>query len=86
METLTVGFALTGSYCTFSKVIPQIKNLKNEGYNIIPIMSENAGSTDTRFGMFENIRKEIEEITGNVIISSIKAAEPGKEAAMLHRS
>lgn len=76
METLTVGFALTGSYCTFSKVIPQIKNLKNEGYNIIPIMSENAGSTDTRFGMFENIRKEIEEITGNVIISSIKAAEP----------
>ncbi len=76
METLTVGFALTGSYCTFSKVIPRIKNLKDEGFNIIPIMSENVASTDTRFGKFEDIRNEIEKITGNITISSIKDAEP----------
>ncbi len=76
METLTVGFALTGSYCTFSKVIPQIKVLKDEGYNIIPIMSENAGNTDTRFGRYEDIINKIENITGNTVIASIKSAEP----------
>lgn len=76
METLTVGFALTGSYCTFSKVIPQIKLLKEEGYNVIPIISENAGSTDTRFGKYSEIRTQIESICNNRIISEIKDAEP----------
>ena len=47
---ITLGFALTGSYCTFSKVIPQIEVLSGLGYDIIPILSENTASTDTRFG------------------------------------
>ena len=76
MDLLSVGFALTGSYCTFSKVIPQIKKLKEDGYNVIPIMSENAANTDTRFGAAVDIKKQIEEITGNKIIASIKDAEP----------
>ncbi len=76
MKSISVGFALTGSYCTFSKVIPQIKIIKDAGYNIIPIMSENAGSNDTRFGKACDIRKEIEDICQNNIIDNIKAAEP----------
>ena len=32
MQKETVGFALCGSFCTFKKVIPQIKKLVNEGY------------------------------------------------------
>ena len=76
MDLISVGFALTGSYCTFSKVIPQMKNLKDDGYNVIPIMSENAANTDTRFGTASDIKKQIEEITGNKIIASIKDAEP----------
>ena len=76
MKSISVGFALTGSYCTFSKVIPQIKLIKDAGSNIIPIMSENAGNSDTRFGKACDIRKEIEDICKNNIIDSIKAAEP----------
>ena len=50
MSTETVGFAMCGSFCTFKKVIPQMKELKDRGYRVIPIMSQTAYSTDTRFG------------------------------------
>ena len=76
MEQISVGFALTGSYCTFQKVIPEIKKVVEAGYNVVPIISENAGSTDTRFGKCDDIIKEIEVITGKKIIKSIKEAEP----------
>lgn len=76
MNDLTVGFALTGSYCTFGIVIPEIKNVVSSGYKVIPIMSENVQRTDTRFGKAEDFKKEIEEITGNKIIKSISEAEP----------
>ncbi len=73
---ITLGFALTGSYCTFSKVIPQIEVLSGLGYDIIPILSENTASTDTRFGTAESHIKRIEEITGHRVIASIPEAEP----------
>lgn len=73
---MTAGFAITGSFCTFSRVIPQIENLKNAGFNIIPIMSEISYNTDTRFGKAEDFIKKIEEIAGNKIIHTIKDAEP----------
>ncbi len=72
----TIGFALTGSFCTYKKVIPEIKRLKNMGANIIPIMSEASFNTDTRFGKATDFRKEIEEICENKIISTIYDAEP----------
>ena len=73
---INVGYALTGSFCTFRKTIEQMKILKSEGYNIIPIMSFNAFGIDTRFGKAEDFIKEIESICENKIISSIEAAEP----------
>jgi len=76
MDSISVGFALTGSYCTFSKVIPEIRKIKEAGYDVFPIMSENSSSTDTRFGDAKSISAEIEEITGHKIITCIKEAEP----------
>lgn len=75
-EKKTLGFALTGSYCTFSKIIPQIERLVQEGYEIIPILSDNVVKTNSRFGKADEIIKTIEEITGNSAINSISAAEP----------
>lgn len=72
----TVGFALTGSYCTFSKVIPQIEKLADLGYDIVPIVSENTSKTDTRFGAASNHLDKIKNITGKSVISSISEAEP----------
>lgn len=71
-----VGFAMCGSFCTFDKAIKQMKKLKELGYDIIPIMSETAYNTDTRFGTAEEFRGKIKEITDNDIIHSIISAEP----------
>lgn len=73
---LTVGFALTGSFCTFQQVIPQVQALVNEGYRVLPIMSETSCATDTRFGNAAEFMLQLETITGNPVIHSIKAAEP----------
>lgn len=73
---MTIGFALCGSFCTFSKVIPQIKILKHAGYDILPIMSPTAYSTDTRFGKAADFAAEIREICGREIITTIPEAEP----------
>ncbi len=76
MTGKTVGFAMCGSFCTFSKAIEQMKVLKDKGYKILPIMSFNAYSTDTRFGKSSDIIKSVEEIAENQIIHTISGAEP----------
>ena len=76
MEKETVGFALCGSFCTFKKVIPQMKKLVDEGYKVIPIMSHTAYTTDTRFGKAKDFNDEIEEICKEKIIYTITGAEP----------
>lgn len=76
LKNKRIGFAVTGSFCTFSAVIPQIEALAAEEAQIFPIMSETAASTDTRFGKAGDFRRRLEEISGRKIISSIKDAEP----------
>lgn len=73
---IKLGFALTGSYCTFSKVLPQIETLIERGMEVFPIMSENAAATDTRFGSAAEYRSKIEAITGKSPITTIAEAEP----------
>ncbi|MEW6623222.1 MAG: dipicolinate synthase subunit B [Bacillota bacterium] len=76
IKGLNIGFALTGSYCTLENIIPHIKELINEGANVIPIMSPAVSRVDTRFGKAEYWRKEIEEVCLNKIITTIAEAEP----------
>lgn len=76
IKDLNIGFAMTGSFCTFKKVIPQIKELKKLEANIIPIMSFNSYNLDTKFGKAEEFINEIEDITKNKIIHTIQGAEP----------
>jgi len=76
MAKITIGFALCGSFCSFSKAIPQIEKLIQKGHTVIPIMSHNAYSTDTRFGKAADFNKDIEQITGKKIIHTITGAEP----------
>ena len=71
-----IAFALTGSFCTFDLAIEQMKKLLDLNAEIIPIMSDNAYSIDTRFGDAEMFRKKIERLCGREIIHSIKDAEP----------
>ena len=71
-----IGFVLTGSFCTFKKVIPKIKEMIKLGADILPIMSFNSYNLDTKFGKAEDFINEIEEITNKKIIHTITEAEP----------
>ena len=71
-----IGFVLTGSFCTFSKTIPKIKELINMGSEVIPIMSFNSYNLDTKFGNAKDFINEIQEINGKEIIHTIQDAEP----------
>ena len=73
---ITVGFAICGSFCTFGRVFPQIEKLAESGARVIPIMSEVAYSTNTRFGKAAEHILKLENITGEKVISTIAAAEP----------
>ena len=42
MTKATIGFAMCGSFCTFSKAFPQMQKLVKLGYDVLPIMSQNA--------------------------------------------
>ena len=71
-----IGFVLTGSFCTFSKVLPKMKELIKKGAEIIPITSFNSYNLDTKFGKAKDFIDEIEEMTGKKIIHTIQDAEP----------
>ncbi|MBE6731188.1 MAG: dipicolinate synthase subunit B [Ruminococcaceae bacterium] len=72
---MNLGFVMCGSFCTFEKALKQMEKLSLI-YNIIPIMSETAYSTDTRFGKAEDIRKRVEDISGNKILHTVVDTEP----------
>ena len=76
LEHKKIGFVLTGSFCTFSKTIPKIKELIKLGSEVVPIMSFNSYNSDTKFGKAEDFINEIQEITGKEIIHTIQGAEP----------
>mgnify|MGYP001167457375 CR=1 FL=1 len=75
-HTKTIGFALTGSHCTLDEVMPQIRRFVDAGAKVIPILSHSVLTTETRFGSPDHWRKQLKDLTGNDIISTIVEAEP----------
>jgi dipicolinate synthase subunit B len=71
-----IGFAMCGSYCTHKYAIEQMKILAESGYDILPIMSENVYSTDTRFGTAAHLIETVSNICGREVIHTIVDAEP----------
>jgi dipicolinate synthase subunit B len=76
LNGIKVGIALTGSFCTIGKVIPEIEKLVLEGADVYPAISEVVDKFDTRFGKAEDWKGKLKNITGKDIISSIVEAEP----------
>ena len=71
-----IGFCICGSFCTISKAIEQIKILKEKNFEILPVMSKVAISTDTRFGKAKEIINKVEKRCEKKVISTIEEAEP----------
>lgn len=72
---MTIGFALCGSYCTYDRVFPVIEALSKEN-KVIPILSEAAYATDSRFGTAEHWKTRLEEICGCPPLHLISQVEP----------
>ena len=71
-----IGFVFTGSFCTFRKTIDQLKNIIELKAEVLPIMSNNSYTMDTKFGKAQDFIDEIEEITGRKILHTIQEVEP----------
>lgn len=76
IQNKNIGFAITASYCTFSKILEPISILVDAGANIIPILSYNASNLDSRFYKAADFKEEIRKITGRDVIDTIAGAEP----------
>lgn len=76
MKELRLGFAMSGSFCTYDKVIAELSRLRDIYSDITPIMSEGSAVTDTRFGEAREFVGRIEEICGKKVLTTIKEAEP----------
>ncbi len=77
LENKKIGFAFTGSFCTFKAVIEELKKIREEKADILPIMSYNSYNLDTKFGTAKEYIDEIKEITEKEeIIHTIQGAEP----------
>lgn len=72
----TIGFALTGSHCTYSEVFPEIERLVNTGVRVVPIFSQTMTGTTTRFGEAGDWASRIETLTGERAITTLPDAEP----------
>ena len=75
MNTLRVGLAMTGSFCTFEKALSAFERLQGS-YDLTPIMSDITYGTDTRFGRAADHRARFHALCGKEIIHTIPEAEP----------
>ena len=72
----TAAFALCGSFCSFSAVLPQIQVLTARGWEILPILSASAAGLDTRFGTAAALRQTLLELTGHEPLTTLQGVEP----------
>ncbi len=76
LEGVRIGYAISGSFCTFEKSFAAAEELVKAGAELLPIMSFNAASISTRFGTAEENVRCFEDIAKRKVITAIEDAEP----------
>ena len=71
-----IGYAFCGSFCTLSESLTYLEELCSQGEDVLPIISENAYSKDTRFFLAEDFILRVRSITGKEPVHTIEEAEP----------
>ncbi len=71
-----IGYAISGSFCSFSASLAELVRLVGLGEDVQPIMSERAFSTDTRFWLASEFASRVQTVCGREIIHTIADAEP----------
>ena len=76
LKNKKIGFALTGSFCTFAKIFPEVQRLCDLGALVQPILSYNAYQLDTRFFSADEVRSRLTSICGKSIWHTLQEVEP----------
>ena len=77
----TLAFAMCGSFCTFEKALAQLALLRKD-WDMLPVMSETAYTTDTRFGTAESFHERIENICGRKLSTPSQKRNPSARSVL----
>ena len=72
---MNIGFALCGSFCTYSEVFPVMEELA-KSHRVVPIFSFASASIDSRFGKAKEHLGKAEAICGCSPFRTIEEVEP----------
>ena len=72
---MNVGFAICGSFCTFSQVFP-VMELLSRDYTLVPIFSDSSYTISSRFGSAADHIRLATEICGREPLHTISQVEP----------
>ena len=72
---MNVGFALCGSFCTFEKAFAAMADVASI-HRVIPIFSQSAYTTDTRFGNADAHIARATELCGREPLHTVAQVEP----------
>ena len=71
-----IGVAMSASHCNLARAMVQLQMLKDEGAELVPIISANVRTTETRFGKPDDWITQIEQICGRHPLMTIPEVEP----------
>ena len=72
---MTIGFAMCGSFCTYSQVFPVMETMAAD-HQIIPIFSFASANIDSRFGTATEHLELARKICGRSPLRTIEGVEP----------
>lgn len=72
---MNIGFAMCGSFCTYSNVFPVMEALAAK-HTVIPIFSQTSYTTDSRFGTAQAHIQQASDICGSAPLHTIAQVEP----------
>lgn len=72
---MDIGFAMCGSFCTFSEVFPVMEELAKK-HNVIPIFSFASASVNSRFGEAAEHLERARKICGRSPLRTVEGVEP----------
>jgi len=71
---LKLGFAMCGSFCTHRDALTILRDLSQD-YDVTPILSYTAASTDTRFGTSALLTETLTAVCGRPPVTTVTEAE-----------
>ena len=71
-----IGYAFCGSFCTLKKSFAVFREMAESGEELLPIVSENVWTTDTRFQPAKAFCESLTAVSGREVVHTIADAEP----------